>query len=136
MKKRFRPATENNTGGHMILGSFKLKDGTELKTHAASVVVTVDGDKYSLSEVLEALLQDPVETAEVAESDIEPATAYTVPQYIVGCGNISVFLNGMKLACGVSGGFVEVGDQDAASTTINFNAAVPSGTEIIVRVGR
>lgn len=120
----------------MITGSFKLKDGTELKTHAESVVVTVDGEKYPLSEVLEALLQDPVETVEVAESDIEPETAYTVPQYIVGCGNISVFLNGMKLACGDSGGFVEVGDKDTTSTTINFNAAVPSGTEIIVRVGR
>ena len=120
----------------MIPGTFKLKDGTELAIRDTNVVVTIEDTQYPLSKVLEVLLQDPVETVEVAESDIEPATAYSVPQYIVGCGNICVFLNGMKLACGEAGGFVEVGDQDSASTTINFNDSIPAGTEIIVRVGR
>ncbi len=122
----------------MILGTFKTGSGTEVsaKTLAESVVVTHDGNEYPLSDVLAALMADPVETVEVAATEIAAATAYTVPQYIVGCCHISVYLNGMKLACGERGAFVEVCDNDAASTTMHVTDVVPSGTEIIVRVGR
>lgn len=39
----------------MITGTFKLKDGTELRINDASVMCTIEGTQYPLSDVLDAL---------------------------------------------------------------------------------
>lgn len=123
----------------MITGTFKQKNGTELgpRTQAKSVLVQIGDDTYTLAEVLSAIMQDPVESVSASrDEDIAANTDYTVPEYIVGCANISVYLNGLKVSCGSNGGFVEVGTQDSLSTTIQFLDTVAKDVEIIVRVGR
>lgn len=123
----------------MIGGSLKQKNGQVLapQTKAEKVQVEIDGEQYSLADVLSMMMQDPVETISVNRSaDIAAGESYTVPQYVVGASNIAVYLDGLKASCGENGVFSEVGTKDSVSTTIKFNHAVAKDVEIIVRVGR
>lgn len=123
----------------MLKGTFKTKNGEPVSaiTLAESVKVTLEKGEYSLADVLSILAQDPIESVDAGrDADIAAGTEYTVPQYVVGCSNISVYLDGLKVSCGTGGGFVEVGTTNTVSTAIKFNSAVPKEVEIIVRVGR
>ena len=123
----------------MIGGSLKQKGGQVLapQTKAEKVQVEIDGEKYTLADVLSALMQDPVETISASRSaDIAAGQYYTVPEYVVGASNIAVYLDGLKASCGDNGVFSEVGAQDTVSTSIKFNHVIAKDVEIIVRVGR
>ena len=122
------------------MATLKQKNGASiyLQTRAEDVIIELDGETYNLKEVLQAVLKDSVEQIDnERDSILYAGENYTVPQYVVGCGNIAVYLDGLKISSGDgSCSFTEIGDADTVSTTIQFNSDIQKDVQILVRIGR
>lgn len=115
-----------------VYGTLKTKDGTPVYLHSG---YTVNDVTYSLNDLVTALVTDPVEqVSNSRDADIEANVAYTVPEYVVGCGNIAIYLDGVRVFAGADNDFVEVGSDNEFSTAIQFNKAVAKDTQIVARV--
>lgn len=120
-----------------VYGTLKTKDGTPVYLHSAltGASVTVDGKEYSITDIVTALVKAPVEqVSNSRDADIEANVAYTVPEYVVGCGNIAIYLDGVRVFAGADNDFVEVGTTGAVSYKVQFNKSVAKDVQIVARV--
>lgn len=113
-----------------VFGTLKQKDGTPVYLNTA---LKIDGATYSLNDVITELLKIPVEQVSNSRaSDITSGDTYTVPEYVVGCNNLAVYLDGVRAFAGID--FTEAGDVDTLSTTITFNNSIAKDVQIVARV--
>lgn len=113
-----------------VFGTLKQKDGTPVYLNTA---LKIDGDTYSLNDVITELLKVPDQAAsETRSANIASGDTYTVPEYVVGCNNLAVYLDGVRAFAGID--FTEVGDADTLSTSITFNNSIAKDVQIVARV--
>lgn len=66
-------------------------------------------------------------------ADIPAGKAWAVPVYVVGSGELEVFLDGVACMSGTAGQYAEFGDVGASSETIIWNIEITTDKDILVR---
>lgn len=113
-----------------VFGTLKQKDGTPVYLNTA---LKIDGEIYSLSDVITELIKVPEQTiSESRTADIAAGDSYTVPEYVVGCDNLAVYLDGVRAFAGTD--YSEVGNANTLATTITFNNSIAKDVQIVARV--
>lgn len=123
----------------MPIGTFKSSSGDVLnpRTISDAISISVENESYSLTDVINVLMNDPTEViSESRDSIISAGNSYTVPEYVVGTSNLSVYYDGLKLIEGSNGTYTEVGTENSTSTTIQFNDDIATDVQLIFRVSR
>lgn len=72
------------------------------------------------------------ETCLVLENALDPGGAIATPQYIVGKGQVQLWLDGLYAANGIA--WDEVGTAGEKSASITVKSTVRQGTVVIIRV--
>ena len=123
----------------MPIGTFKSANGDVLnpRTTSDAVSVSVENATYSLTDIITALDKDPVEVVSESRDNVIAASEnYTVPEYVVGTNNLSVYYDGLKCEAGSDGTYTEVGNEGETSTLIQFNDEIATDVQLIFRVSR